>query len=84
LDDGSEAVMMTPSPEGSRVVVTEWQVDLDAHLENRPDAGEAERDAQPFAAGDLPAWMRRDRDREREESHVALEIDPVDEGLSLP
>lgn len=69
------------------MVVTEWQLELDAHLEPRLDAGaprpERSGSGRMFEGpGDTPKWVAAVT--QREEPHVALEIDPADEGVNQP
>jgi hypothetical protein len=70
------------------VVVTEWQLDLDAHLETRTlpatDLIESRSDPVPraFALDEVPRWLRVPV--EREDAHVALDLDPAVEGVGGP
>jgi hypothetical protein len=74
---------------GADMVVTEWQLDLDAEFdapaaaEALHPAGRAPDDPAPAFEAHGPAiwsWAAH----EREQAHVALEIDPADEGATQP
>jgi hypothetical protein len=65
------------------MVVTEWQVDLDARLDTADDAA-GSADSWPIHDERPDGSLRYRPGADREESHVALEIDPADEGVSQP
>jgi hypothetical protein len=71
------------------MVVTEWQVDLDARLDKPTDSHERELEGPDlararFGSGMSERAVRSWTGHEREDAHVALEIDPADEGVSQP